>query len=510
MNIEKQEYFRLSGFIGAAMALAGFARYVNQGVMVGSGFLGKLTPGLLIIGLALIVVWIAGNFGAIIEFFQGRQGKLGSNTIVLTVAVLGLIVVANFLGFRHHKRFDLTSEGLYSISDQSKKVVATLPKDVKVLYFNKEDNPQFNDLLEEYKYAGSKLSFERIDPNQRPELVRTYKVRHMGDIVVAAGDRNETVSAVSEQSITNAILKVTRDKMKTVCFIEGHGEKALSDKQDDGYSEAEQRLKDENYQLKSVLLAREQQIPSECAEIVIAGPKQSFTPTESAIVGKYLDEGGKAMMLLEPETNPQLEDVLKSWGIEANDNVAIDASGRGQLFRAGPEAPLVTDYGNHTITRDFSRTMTIFPMARSIKINNVSGANVSPLMSTSEQSFAKAKLPTGPEIQFDEKKDQKGPLTLGAAGTKSVNGKDARLVVIGDSDFASNSAIKFQRNGDLFLNSVNWLAEDEDLISIRPKSASNRSVTMTEGQTRTFFLLTVLFMPIAVIGSGAYIWWKRR
>src|SRR5215813_4001530 len=226
MKIDRQEIYRLAGFVGVAMTLAGLFRYFIMGVWVGGGLIGKLTPALLIIGVVLIAVSAVFNFGAIAGFFGGRQGKLGANTVVLSLAVLALVVVANFLGYRHHKRFDLTAEGLYSISEQTKKVVASLPKDVKVVYFNKEENQQFSDLMKEYKYAGPRLSYERIDPNQRPELVRQYKARRMGDIAVAAGDRSEIVSGATEQAITNAILKVTRDKLKTVCFVEGHGEKS--------------------------------------------------------------------------------------------------------------------------------------------------------------------------------------------------------------------------------------------------------------------------------------------
>src|SRR5215813_5007723 len=193
MKIDRQEIYRLAGFVGVAMTLAGLFRYFIMGVWVGGGLIGKLTPALLVIGVVLIGVSAVFNFGAITGFFGGRQGKLSANTVVLSVAVLALVVVANFLGFRHHKRFDLTAEGLYSISEQTKKVVANLPKEVKVIYFNKEENQQFSDLMREYKYGAPRLSYERIDPNQRPEMAKQYKVRRMGDIVVAAGDRTETI-----------------------------------------------------------------------------------------------------------------------------------------------------------------------------------------------------------------------------------------------------------------------------------------------------------------------------
>src|SRR5262245_55025006 len=174
------------------------------------------------------------------------------------------------------------------------------------------------------------------------------------------------------------------------------------------------------------------------------------------MIGKYLDGGGKALLMLDPETDPQLGDVLKSWNIQASNNVVIDVSGMGQLVGAGPEAPLISDYGSHTITKDFGRTMSIFPRARAIKLTG--GANATPLLTSSEQSHAKDKITPGQRPDYEPGKDQKGPLTIGAAASKSVAGKkEARLVVIGDSDFAANYVFKFQRNADLFLNSVNWL-----------------------------------------------------
>jgi ABC-type uncharacterized transport system involved in gliding motility auxiliary subunit len=511
MKIDRQEIYRLAGFIGVAMTLAGFLRYIIQGVWTGEGIMGKITPAFIIVGVILIGVSVAFNIGAIIGVFRGRQGKLGANTIVLSVAVLALVVVANFLGYRHHKRIDLTTEELYSISDQTKKVVANLSKDVKVIYFNKVDNQQFSDLMKEYKYAGARLSYERVDRQQQPEMAKLYKARRDGDIAVAVGERIEVISNPTEQGVTNAILKVTRGAVKTICFADGHGEKALSDTQASGYSIVEQRLKDENYQLKTVLLARESQVPSECAALVVAGPQDSFSPPETAMIGKYLDGGGRAMLMLDPETNPNLGDVLNSWGIQAADNVVLDFTLENQVYGGGgPGSPLVSDYDNHTITKDLTRRLTTFPMARAIKITGSPGANVAAILKTSEGSYAKDKIVPGQQPKFEPEKDQKGPLTLGAAASKFVSDKEARLVVIGDSDFASNVACEFRRNADLFLNSVNWLAGDEDLISIRPKKVTNRRVDMTTSQQRTFLLLTAALMPLAVIGSGVYIWWKRR
>jgi ABC-type uncharacterized transport system involved in gliding motility auxiliary subunit len=369
--------------------------------------------------------------------------------------------------------------------------------------------------MAEYRYASNRISYESIDPQQKPEIANEYKARlsslQMGDTVVAAGDRIERLTATDEQSLTNAIMKVTRDQLKTICFIEGHGEKDLAGMDAEGYGSVDKKLKNENYQTKSVNLVSSNQVPSECSVLVAAGPKKTLFPQEAAMIGKYLDEGGKVMLMIDPDTDPGLGDVLKAWNITVGADTVIDVSGVGRLFGTGPAVPLVGNYGSHPITKDMTRTATFFPLARSVKPGESARGEIlfTELLKTSDASWAETDL-KGNEAKFDEGKDSKGPVSLGIAANKKIGEKEARMVVIGDSDFATNNYERLAGNGDLFLNTANWLAQDEDLISIRPKSTTNRSVTMTESQQRWFFWLTVLLMPLAVIGAGAYVWWKRR
>lgn len=502
MNTNRQEMIKLAGFVGAAMAIAGYVRHLIQEIW------GPWNLSLLIAGAVLLAISIAFNFGDIIAYFRGRSGRLSANMALLSVAVIGLISIVNFLGYRHHKRFDLTAEGLYSLSDQTKKVLAGLQKDVKIIKFDKQDDTQLADQMNEFKYQTKRLSFERIDPQQRPEMARQYAVKALGETVVAAGDRIERPTASDEQSLINAILKVTRETLKTVCFTDGHEEKTLAD----AYSQAEAKLKGENYQTKTINLATSKQVPSECAMLVVAGPKTSILPPEVSMIGQYLDNGGKAMLLLDPDTDPQLDDVLKKWAIEIGKDFVLDFSQVGQMFGGGPGAPLVMSYGSHPITQSFTRSMTIFPQARSVKVTAAggTGVNSSTLLTASPESWGETDLKPGVEPQLDDK-DTKGPVTIGAVASKSMGeNKETRLVVIGDSDFASNQAFRFQRNGDLFMNSINWLAQDEDLISIRPKTATNRSVTMSGAQLNTFWWLAVVILPLGIIGIGTFIWMKRR
>ncbi|MGH9937742.1 MAG: GldG family protein [Blastocatellia bacterium] len=510
MNINRQEITKLAGVVGPALALAGYILYSRE--QVWKWYIIALIAG----GLALLLASIVLNFGSIVAFFRGRQGRLGANTVVLSVAVIAIIGALNFLGYRHHKRFDLTAEGLYTLSDQTRKIVGALQKDVKVIKFDKADDQQLADRMAELKYLSNRISYERVDPQQKPEIARQYAVQKFGETIVAVGERVERPQQTDEQSLVNAILKVTRDKLKRVCFTEGHDEKALSGAEGGGFASVEGYLKNENYETKSINLVTSGQVPAECDVLVVAGPKKAFFPQEAAMIGKYLDEGGKAFLLLDaepdhPNSDPQLDDVLKVWNIRSGNDVVLDASGAGRLIGLGPAAPLTSNFPEHPITKDMKRVATFFPMSRSVKAGASSGGEISTteLLKTSDNSWAETEL-KGNEAKFDEGKDIKGPISLGVAASKKMGDKEARLVVIGDSDFASNQYIRIMANGDLFFNTVNWLAQDEDLISIRPKSATNRSIAMTEAQQSTFWWLTVLFMPLAAIGAGGYIWWKRR
>jgi len=506
MKVNRQELFKIAGYVGAALIVAGYIRYVVQEIWT------KWEITLVSVGGALLLVSILFNLPTILGFFRSRTGRLGANTAILSLAVIGIFGIVNFLGYRHHKRIDLTSEKLYSLSPQTRKIVSGLQKDVKIIKFDKEDDADLRDRMTEYRDLSKRLTFDRLDPQVKPELAKQYAVTRMGEVVVASGTRIERPAGTSEQELTNAILKVTRDSLKTICFLEGHGEKALSNSEDSGFSSIEGSLKSENYETKTMSLATTDKVPQECAVLVVAGPKKPLLQPEVAMLGKYLDGGGKAMLLLDPDVDPNIGEVLKAWNIEIGNNTVIDVSAAGQMFGGGPFAPLVMNYGSHPITKDFTRTMTIFPLARSVKVGKATGSGLSatPLLTTSEASWGETEMKPNVNPKFDDGKDEKGPITLGVAASKNAGEKDSRMVVIGDSDFAANRAIGFQRNGDLFMNSINWLAEDEDLISIRPKSQTNRRVDLSASQQNLLFWLFVFVMPLAVLGTGAYVWWKRR
>ena len=500
MELSRKELLKYLGTLGLALLVSTYLWYSVTEVM------GKLKASLLIAGGVLLLISLIGNFGAIWESSQKRSSKLGANSAATIIAALAIFAFVNFLGYRHHKKFDLTAEKLFTLSDQTKKVLGGLQKDVKILNFNKTEEGVAT-VVEQYRDLNKHITYERIDLQARPELASQFKgITGRGETVVMAGKRMEKVASLDEQSLTSAIMKVTRDQAKTVCFIEGHGEKELGGGGPEGYQQVDAKLRADNYATKSINLMATNQIPADCSVLVLAGPKKALLPSEAEMVKKYLNEGGKLMVELDPEADPELSDLVKDWHIEVHNDTAIDFRG---VREVGLAVPLVTQYGQHPITKDFVRgTKTFYPQARSLKAESKDGITVIDLLKTSEACFGETEL-KGKEPTFDEGKDTKGPLTLGVAATKKIGEKDARLIVIGDSDFASNAYQRSVANGDLFVNTINWLAEEQDLISIRPKSQTNRDVQLSATAQNLLFWL-IFFMPVAVIGLGISIWWKRR
>jgi ABC-type uncharacterized transport system involved in gliding motility auxiliary subunit len=505
MKINRSEVFKSISYGGLAILAAGYLRSWIQGE------LSPLDIGLMIGGGALLVIAAAFNLGAIGRFFSRRSSRLGANTIVLAVAVLAILTAVNIVGFRHDKRFDLTAGHLYSLSEQSRKIARGLKTSVDFIYFSNQANPTLSQLMAEYRTQNLNIHYERVDPVAHPDQAKQYGIRSMGEMIAVAGGKTIHLQGTAEEDITNALIQATENKVQTVCFVTGHGEKSIADTGSNGYSDVKDELTKENYKVNTVNLVTSNGVPASCSVLVIAGPTQALFPQETAMVEKYLNDGGKAFILADPQTHTGLAPLFQAWNIKIGHNIVIDASGVGRLFGTGPAVPLVHDYGDSPITENFQGTMTFFPLAQTASIANQSDTSIDEvnLLQTSAASFAVPKV-VGTEVSFDPKVDTKGPLTLGVTAERKEGDKQARLVVIGNSTFATNRWVGLQRNGDLFYNTVNWLSREENLISVRPKSPTNRRVTMTDSQQRMLMWFSLAVLPGLFVICGIWIWWRRR
>jgi len=490
----------------------------------------NLQWGFLIAGAVLIVVALVLKSQEIRAGMGRRSTKFGINSGISILLFLGVLGLVNYLGEKNQKRFDLTTERLHSLGDESLKVAAQVKEDLRIkAFYPNADEPSVRELLQLYPTQNNKISVEFIDPDKDPQAAKQYQVeaygartnpltgqqRVFGTVILDMGngkvERIEKQDTPTEEDVTNSLMKLVRGEKKTVYFVEGHGEKSIASTERDGYQVADGALVKDGYNVKALSLVREEKVPAAASAIVFAGPVTEPFPQEMEKVDAYLNSGGSVLLMLDPPPAASLKDFTEKWSVVVGNNRVIDATGMGQLLGRGPDTPLVMAYPDHKIVERF-KVMTFFPVARSVAPAKppAQGLNVEPLIETAERSWGESDLKSN-EVAFDEKVDVKGPVPIATVVTKDLEGgKKARMIVFGDSDFAINANFSNQGNGNLFLNTVKWLAGDESFISIKTKSPSDRPLSMTETSGRTVALLVVIVMPIATLVAGVLVWMRRR
>jgi len=503
---------------------------------------GKTLPGkpaaYWIAGGALIFAHLLFRWEDLVKFIGRRQLRYGGNTMVLVIVVLGILGAVNYLVARHSQRWDLTKGHRYSLSDQTTKVLGNLKQDIKFVYFQKTSDMSFGkDELQQYQSASPKVKLEFVDPLKNPTAAHEYDITQVPTLVIERDKKREKVSgrAPGEQDITNALIKVTHEGKKTICFTEGEGERDLDDPNDGGFSNVKSSLGKNQYETQKVLLMREGKVPETCSVLVVAGPQRDLLPPAIDAIRRYAKSAGKALIMVEPEIKesfPNLVALLKEWNIEAGNDIVVDESPMAQYIGiTTPLAPLAAQYPYHEITKNF-RVATVFLTARSMEAGKGTpeGVSAQSLLQTSKASYAKTDL-KAKSLEMDEKKDRPGPISLGAVATlrapedKPAPGAspspgasgdppkpkpEGRVVAFGDSDFATNQLLGFQGNEDFFLNTVAWLAEDPDLIAIRAKEPDDQRMFVTRQQQMYVMIFALLLLPGSFVLAGVVVWWTRR
>jgi len=438
--------------------------------------------------------------------------------IAVILAVLG---AANWLANRHNKSYDSTANKRFSLSEQTEKVVKNLKRDVKITYFDRSsDFGRARDLLDRYDNLSSRLTVSYVDPDRKPQIAKAEGVRNYGVIYIDAADKREEAKGLSEEEITGALIRALKGGQRMVCVVSGSGEHGLDDTGRSGYSSAKDVLEKNNYKTRAISLLEKPEVPKDCTVLMVAGPRFDYVDASVNAIKSYVEGGGRALLMLDPplqlgkeeiSENAALAKLLDSWGITLNKDLVLDTSGIGQLFGLSEVVPLVTSYESHAIVREMKEAATAFPITRSLEVKSANSATGEKLVSTSGNSFATSNLSSG-EIRINPDKDKKGPFALAAAGTyrSGKEGGDGRFVVVGCSGWVANNILRFNGNRDLFVNMMNWLSSDEDLISIRPKEPEDRRLMLTRRQMSNVFYSSVIGIPLAVILAGVWVWWRRR
>jgi ABC-type uncharacterized transport system involved in gliding motility auxiliary subunit len=442
-----------------------------------------------------------------------------ANLAVYTVIGVAILVLANWFVSRHDQRWDLTPNKKYSLSPQTVKVLKGLSQDVSIYVFDSEGQMRgHRDLLDNFTTITRRIAVHYVDPDRQPSLAKQYAIRTDGTIVVAAGDRHFEAKNTDEEGVTNAVVRVLKGE-KTVYFIQGHGERDLESSDRGGYDRIKKEFENENYQVKPIVLLQKLEIPSDCSLLVIAGPRNDYLSQEVDAIQKYVSGGGRVMIMLDPGMDlPNLAKLLSDWNVTTQNDLVIDMNPVAQIFGTEPTMPLIVKYGISPITQPLARVASLFPITRSFAVGKDSkaGISVESLCDTSADSFgigdfdAKTKSVS---LTFREGKDIKGPLTVALAGVLTGSGEkktEGRFVALGTSAPVANVYLGFQGNRDLFMNMVNWLAEDEDLISVRPKPPDSQHLDVTARQMNNILYMGVLGLPLLIIAIGTSVWWQRR
>jgi ABC-type uncharacterized transport system involved in gliding motility auxiliary subunit len=510
-----------------------------------------------LLGVATLAAYIILNLSVLKQSFKRKSFIYSGNLIFIVVLVLAILVLINYFFSRHHHRFDFTEAKLHSLSDQSIKVLKNLKDEVSALCFFREGNisqAKMENLMKIYNYHSKKIKYEFIDPDKNPGMVKRYDVTQDGTTILESGDKESRITSSDEEDITNAIIKISREKKKVLYFLEGHGEASIEVSEERGYALAKEELEKLGYEVKKLVLVLSDTFPQDCSLLVIPGAEKDLLPNELETIRNYISEGGRVFLMVDPETAPGLKSFLAEYGIQLEDDLIVDTVSR--LMGGDYFMPIVSEYEYHQITSKF-RYATFFPFARSVSVaeEKPEGISADILAKTSPNSWSERQLKET-QVTFNKDKDKEGPIPVAAVvtvepkeeekeeketdeeekeekkeavpeeeaskkaeeekQTEEANEeaekikKEGRLAVFGDSDFATNRYFNFSGNGNLFLNTVNWLTEEADLISIQPKTSSPRTIHMTATQGRMLFFVSLIILPLVVLVTGISVWMRRR
>ncbi len=524
-------------WFGTALVFAAAAIVFRLPERLGLPELDQYSSYLVYAGIACWVLYAASQWREIAQAMSGRRARYGTLASSSVLIVLGILIAVNYIGKQQNKRWDLTASKQFSLSDQSRNVLAKLDAPLQMQVFAQEGASQgLRDRLREYEYVSSQIKTEYIDPDRQPALAQQAGVQQYGTIIVSYKGRSERTTADTEQDITNTIIKAVSGQQRKVYFTSGHGEKNITSAERDGYATIVEALKQENYGVETVVLAQTGSVPEDAAVVIVAGPQTDFFPQEVEALRTYLGKAGKVLLELDPPSKVGAPDatnlvaLAKEWNIEVGNDIVVDASGMGRLIGTDASVPVAATYPAHPITERFS-ILTAYPLARSAVpgTGGTEGRTAQPFIESSARSWAeadiKALLTTG-EVTMDAAAgDKPGPLAIGSAVAAPITTEppkpdappaadapkpEARLVVVGDSDFASNGVLGIQGNRDIFMNTVGWLSQQENLISIRPVEAGDSRITLTASEQSFITWLSLLLIPGAIFGTGFSAWWRRR
>ena len=509
------------GIFGLVVLIFGLLTFF---LMQGEG--GIFTVSHIAAGLALITVFLLrGGLQLISGAALKRTAGYSAGVTVYSSLFAGILIVANLYFYENDPlRIDTTEQNVYTLAPQTHKALAVLEESVIIrgFFIGGEVTPEVEDLLKRLQKASKNIEFRAIDPEKDPAATQRFGVSEKDTLHLsfAREDSSREVKVVrdlSEQNIVNGILKLTRGGSKKIYWIYGHGEANLDDDTEAGYLFLKEAIQGENIAVEQLLLAGAVKLPDDADAILLMAPRKSLLENEKALLKSYLEDGGSMLLLSEPNTVPDVAELVSPLGIAVGQDIVLDQVVR--LF-AGPGVgvqPVVQTYSDHPAVEGFDQN-TIFSTISSVRVSDTDkeGVVLEEIAFTGDNSWVDTDVANifseKPEVKLPPE-DKRSPVPVAAAFSRKMKDdseKESRVIVIGDADFIANVNIRHLFNRDFMLNALNWVIGEQQRVSIRARTLKASTKTITPEQFRSIFLVCALLLPEVVLIWGLSIWWLRK
>ncbi len=452
---------------------------------------------------------------------KSRKISFGVNSVFIVLVVVSIVGLLNFLGKQYPKRFDLTRNKLHTFSDQTTKLMQGLKEPVEAtLYGDFGSREKFRPIFENYKKASTLFKYQTVDPNKEPTRAKAAGIKKMDTLVLTYQGKTSRIEEITEEKVTNELIKLTKDGKLTICPVIGHGEASFSDNTATGLSASKKGLEDQSYVIRELTLSQQEKIPAECSAVVMMGANKALFPNEVKLIETYLSEGGRMVVGIDAtlngqDQNKELKAILESYGVSTKSALIVDPVSK--MIGVDATVPIIATFNKETaLGKDF-QGQAYFPFSRPLELGNPApeGLKTNWVAKTTPNAFGEtdfAALAKGSAKK--DATDPAGPLTTAI----QVNGKrkdskstrETRLVVFGSGQFPNNQFSRFGANVDLFLNAVSWVVEDENMISIRAKEDEGSTLELSQNQSIAIFLSCVILIPILIAVFGIVIWVRRK
>ncbi len=505
-----QKYAPAGLVIGLVAAAAALILRISTGQLT---LTAKILIGVAILGM---ILFVALDPQSILDSFKGRRARYSSNATILTLAVIGILVIVNLFIYNNNVSWDLTEDKVNTLRTESLEILQNLevPVYAQAFYSSSTSTDSADALLSNFKRnSNGMFEYEFIDPYQNPVIANQAGITRDQTVVLTSGDQSEQLSYLSEENLLNGIVKLQNPETTVVYVLTGHGEDNFFESSDFSMINLREALEAKNYAIETLNLVSSPVIPEDAQAIIIAAPQILLDESEVELIGEYLDQGGALVLFSEPpfltqvdtaETDPLWEYLQTNWGLVMSNNLVIDLS-------IDPVELAVADqYAEHAITDAVQGYITFYPTAHSVDFETVTGVSANDLIMTSSQSWAETDVNAIMDGQVSpEEADTMGPINLATAFENVSTG--ARVVVVGDSDFASDSYIQAYGNRDLAVSIVDWASSNENLISLTPAESTSRVlVAPTKGIQLAIILGGLVGLPLLIAAIGIIVGIRRK